>query len=233
MSNFTSTKVIELGSSAFRQWRAKHSRCQYIHGYQLKAKFWFTCKSLDDKNWSADFGGLKPLKKTLQDVFDHKMLVAADDPFLEDFKALEEKGVVSLSIFPNGVGIERAAEYCFQVAEDFIHQTYGPRVWVSKVEVFEHEDNSAVYESPHKYEKYLSKVQTMIDNSLDAILPTDGPLCAPEGEGGIYPVGITPTIELQLEHPHYVTESKPANQINQQVTSGRGNWFAGPSWGEK
>jgi 6-pyruvoyltetrahydropterin/6-carboxytetrahydropterin synthase len=145
MSRFQSTKVIELGSSAFRQWRASQSHCQYVHGYQLKAKFWFGCSELDDKNWAADFGGLKELKAHLQDTFDHKLLIASDDPCLDEFILLEKKGAVQLSIFENGVGIERAAEYCFKTASEFIKDKYGERVWVERVEVFEHEDNSAIY----------------------------------------------------------------------------------------
>ena len=155
MNKFISTKVIELGSSAFRQWRATHSHCQYVHGYQLKAKFWFGCTELDNKNWAADFGDLKDLKQELQRTFDHKLLIAADDPLLEEFKALEQKGAVQLSIFEEGVGIERAAEHCFRTASKIIREKYGSRVWVSKVEVFEHEDNSAIYESSQKYEKYF------------------------------------------------------------------------------
>jgi len=145
MGQYISTKVIELGSSAFRQWRASQSHCQYVHGYQLKAKFWFGCSELDDKNWAADFGGLKELKAHLQNTFDHKLLIASDDPCLDEFILLEKKGAVQLSIFENGVGIERAAEYCFKTASEFIKDKYGERVWVERVEVFEHEDNSAIY----------------------------------------------------------------------------------------
>ena len=145
MSKFQSTKVIELGSAAFRQWRASHSHCQYVHGYQLKAKFWFGCSELDEKNWAADFGGLKELKSILHNTFDHKLLIASDDPCLDEFILLEKKGAVQLSIFENGVGIERAAEYCFNTASEFIKEKYGERVWVERVEVFEHEDNSAIY----------------------------------------------------------------------------------------
>jgi len=50
MAIFQSTKIIELGSCAFRQWRAEDTHCKYVHGYQLKAKFWFGCQGLDDKN---------------------------------------------------------------------------------------------------------------------------------------------------------------------------------------
>ena len=54
----TSSKLIELGSTAFRQPRAE-SHCRYIHGYQLKAEVTFACNELDGNNWVFDFGGLK------------------------------------------------------------------------------------------------------------------------------------------------------------------------------
>lgn len=142
---FESTKLIELGSCAFRQWRAKHSMCQYIHGYQLKAKLWFR-GTLDDKNWVVDFGGLKELKEQLKYQFDHTTCVAGDDPELETFKELEKKGVIQLRIMPNGVGIERTAEYVHDVVDTFVRQRTAERCWCYKVEVFEHEDNSAIYE---------------------------------------------------------------------------------------
>jgi 6-pyruvoyltetrahydropterin/6-carboxytetrahydropterin synthase len=145
MSQYTSTKVIELGSCAFRQYGAKHSHCQYLHGYQLKAKFWFGCKVLDEKNWVVDFGGLKDLKKILNDQFDHTLCIAADDPHLEKFKELEQLGACVLRIMPKGVGIERTAEWCFEAAQNLIAGKYSGRCWVEKVEVFEHEQNSAIF----------------------------------------------------------------------------------------
>ena len=60
---FQSTKVLELGSCAFRQPRASHSHCRFVHGYKLSAKFWFEAKELDENNWVVDFGGLKDFKK--------------------------------------------------------------------------------------------------------------------------------------------------------------------------
>ena len=63
--SFESTKVIDLGSCAFRQPQAE-SHCKFIHGYRLKAKFWFTADKLDKNHWVVDFGGLKELKKLLE-----------------------------------------------------------------------------------------------------------------------------------------------------------------------
>ncbi len=146
MNNFQSTKVIELGSCAFRQWRASHSHCRFLHGYQLKAKLWFGGSSLDEKNWIVDFGGLKRLKEILQHQFDHTTCVAADDPELELFKTMERQGIIQLRIMAKGVGIERAAEFVWKTADEFVKQLTNNRCWCEKVEVFEHEDNSATYE---------------------------------------------------------------------------------------
>ena len=143
MSNFRSTKIIELGSCAFRQPKAT-SHCKYLHGYRLVAKFLFGCNELDNKNWVVDFGGLKGLKTKLEKQFDHTTIISSDDPFLEDFKKLNDKGVIDLRIM-DGVGIEKFAEYCYNLASSFIDDMTEGRCWVKKVEVWEHEKNSAIY----------------------------------------------------------------------------------------
>jgi 6-pyruvoyltetrahydropterin/6-carboxytetrahydropterin synthase len=145
MSHFFSTKVIELGSCAFRQWRATHSHCQYIHGYQLKAKFYFGATSLDEKNWVVDFGGLKDIKKILNDQFDHTLCVAQDDPLLPFWQELNNQRGCQLRIMES-VGIEKTAEWCFNQVNKHITLATKGRCWLEKVEVFEHENNSAIYE---------------------------------------------------------------------------------------
>ena len=140
---YTSTKVIELGSCAFRQWRATDTHCCKIHGYQLMAKFWFE-GTLDDRNWVVNFGGLKELKQTLQKQFDHTLCVAEDDPLLDKFRELDKLGGCDLRVMP-GVGIELTAEYCFNVANERVMQMTNNRCRVTKVEVWEHQANSAVY----------------------------------------------------------------------------------------
>ena len=146
MKTYKSTKIIELGSCAFRQWRAEGTHCKYVHGYRLMAKFWFGCKDLDNRNWVVNFGGLKGLKLMLQDQFDHTLCVAEDDPLLSSFKELNEKGGCDLRVMP-GVGIEKVAEWCYNAAKWFINENKETtqRCWVEKVEVWEHEANSAIY----------------------------------------------------------------------------------------
>jgi 6-pyruvoyltetrahydropterin/6-carboxytetrahydropterin synthase len=140
---FESTKIIELGSCAFRQWKAS-SHCKYLHGYQLKAKFWFTADTLDEQNWVVDFGSLKGLESVLKLQFDHTVCLDSNDPLLEDFKKLNDAGACDLRVM-DGVGIEKTAEWCFNAAKEYISKATFNRCKVSKVEVWEHERNSATY----------------------------------------------------------------------------------------
>ena len=150
---FQSTKTFphSLGiSAAFRQWRAE-SHCRFIHGYPLEFKFTFGAMKLDDKGWVVDFGALKPVKESLVETFDHKLIVAGDDPELELFKTMHERGVADVVIFPDGVGCERFARHAFALAESFLVQNkLVGRVWVASVEVREHDGNSAIFYGEHK-----------------------------------------------------------------------------------
>lgn len=205
--SFESTKVIDLGSCAFRQWRADHSHCKFIHGYRLVAKFWFGCENLDDRHWVVDFGGLKELKSALEKQFDHTLCVAADDPCLEEFKALHEKGVCDLRVMATGVGIERTAQWCFVTADMIIRSQTNNRCWVNKVEVWEHEKNSAIYTADSN--KIVHKEEKKID---------------PQSERREYQPETTPDPSMSGNDPI------PA-PIGNKVTSGWSNPFGGTSWG--
>jgi len=145
MGKFTSTKVIPLGSCAFRQPYAT-SHCKFIHGYRLQAKFWFSCNTLDNNNWVVDFGSLKQLKTQLEELFDHKTVIWSKDPDLDMFKLLELRGMIELVTLEDGVGIERFAKLCYKLADEYVKDLTQSRCWCSKVEVWEHPDNSAIYE---------------------------------------------------------------------------------------
>ena len=161
---FKSTKVIELGSCAFRQPQAD-SHCRFIHGYRLKAKFWFEAEHLDEKNWVVDFGGLKGLKTVLENQFDHTTCISRTDPKLDMFEKLRDAGVCDLRIM-DGVGIEKFAEYCHQAADAYVDEYTDGRCRCSKVEVFEHEKNSAIYECVEPSEETKSVNQMKRSKSL-------------------------------------------------------------------
>lgn len=144
---YLSTKTYghELGLSAcFRQWRAE-SHCNQLHGYALAFRFVFEATHLDDRNWVVDFGGLAPLKRELQTWFDHKLVVAVDDPALEDILALKRKGIADVVIL-DAVGCEKFAEMAWGMANTYlIDAGISSRIKVKEVECREHGANSAIY----------------------------------------------------------------------------------------
>lgn len=147
MPNYFSTKRYghNIGLSAvFRQPNADHSHCSLLHGYSLAFKFTFACDELDDKNWAVDFGGLKPLKKWLEDSFDHKVVLTSTDPHMETFKDLEKKGLAELTIM-DGVGAEKFAEHAWRYANELVKEMSDGRCWCVEAECAEHGANSAIY----------------------------------------------------------------------------------------
>lgn len=142
----TKTYGHEIGlSCAFRQWRAE-SHCRLLHGYALKIHLEFASTELDVRNWVVDFGGLKSLKGMFEDTFDHKLLVAEDDPGRPWLEHLEKAGLADIVVLP-AVGCEKFAEYIAGATQTWLMSNgYGDRVWLSKVEVAEHGANSAILE---------------------------------------------------------------------------------------
>lgn len=128
-------------SCCFRQWRAK-SHCQFLHGYSLQITITFRhSQGLDDNNWVMDFGGLKKVKQWLEETFDHKTLIAADDPKLIE---ISELSVVDLVVVEH-VGCEAFAKMIYDHVMWQLTQDHIPYVFVECVEVREHQGNAARY----------------------------------------------------------------------------------------
>lgn len=141
-------------TSVFRQWRA-HSHCRFLHGYSLGFKFVFAAMTLDNNGWVVDFGGLKPLKQILTDTFDHKLLVAADDPWLPELQKLHSGydangdtkvgGPAADLVIVPATGCEAFARMVYDVTEQWLVDAgFSPRVRLVSVEVSEHGANSAI-----------------------------------------------------------------------------------------
>jgi 6-pyruvoyltetrahydropterin/6-carboxytetrahydropterin synthase len=147
----------EIGlSAAFRQWRAQ-SHCRLIHGYALSVHLEFEADDLDERNWVVDFGSLKSFKGQLENTFDHKLLVAADDPKLKDFEELEALGLAEIVVVP-ATGCEAFAEMIFEAADVWLEDNgYKPRVRMHHVMVREHGANSATYSRPTTYTNLESR----------------------------------------------------------------------------
>jgi len=147
MGKYYSTKTYghDLGlSTAFRQWKAK-SHCKFIHGYALSFRFEFEADELDVHNWVVDFGGLKGLKGLIENTFDHKLIVALDDPEIEWFREAHRRGIADIVEVENG-GCEMFAKLVYEIAVNWLKDTgFSPRCRLVSVEVKEHGANSAIY----------------------------------------------------------------------------------------
>lgn len=144
---FRSTKTFghNLGlSAAFRQWRAD-SHCKFLHGYALEIRLEFEADELDVRNWVVDFGSLKSLKGWLENTFDHKTLVAEDDPEMGLFEHMDHAGIIQLVKVP-ACGCEKFAEFIGEATEVWLSANgYSPRVRLASCEVKEHGANSAIW----------------------------------------------------------------------------------------
>ena len=145
LPTFHSTKTFghELGlSCCFRQHGATHSHCSLLHGYAISVALEFQATHLDEKNWVVDFGNLKHIKQFLQETFDHKLVVAEDDPHLEELTMLAGLGLADVVVLP-AVGCEAFARYVGDKVQAMLVTQYGYRVKLIKCEVREHGANSA------------------------------------------------------------------------------------------
>ena len=153
MGKFQSTKIFDGFSTVFRQWKAEETHCKYLHGYGVSFKVWFEGE-LDEKNWVWDFGGMKRAKTKIDDMspkewmdymFDHTVIVAEDDPFVESFQSMGVHGAAQVRVIP-AVGAEKFAEFVFNKLNEFVKTETEDRVKVVRVEFMEHGKNSAIYE---------------------------------------------------------------------------------------
>jgi 6-pyruvoyltetrahydropterin/6-carboxytetrahydropterin synthase len=152
MPKFQSTKVFDGFSTVFRQWKAETTHCKYLHGYGVSFKVWFEGE-LDERNWVWDFGGMKRAKGTIDGMspkawmdymFDHTLVVAEDDPYLEGFKAMGDHGLAQTRVVP-ATGAEQFAKFIYDKLNPFIQEETDGRVKVTQVEFREHGKNSAIY----------------------------------------------------------------------------------------
>lgn len=146
----TKTYDHNLGLSAcFRQPMAT-SHCKDPHGYPLSFKLKFGSERLNSDNWVIDFGGLKPIKAWLCENFDHRTVLAQNDPALTDFFALYDKWGFQEPLVLPFVGCEGFAKHTFDHVHDWLVETHFLEMDIrglhlAEVEVREHGANSAIY----------------------------------------------------------------------------------------
>ena len=152
MGKYQSSKVFDGFSTVFRQHNAGNTHCRFIHGYGISFKVYFEGE-LDDRNWVWDFGGMKRAttlidgkqpKAWMDYMFDHTLIVAEDDPWLEAFKQMGDSQVAQVRVIPS-TGAEKFAEYIYHKLNEFVKAETVNRVKVIKVKFMEHGKNAAYY----------------------------------------------------------------------------------------
>lgn len=142
----TKTYGHELGLSAcFRQWRAD-SHCRFFHGYALSFRLEFASDTLNENNWVIDFGSLKPIKQFLVESFDHKLVMAHDDPALRTMQGVAGTFECADILILDNVGCEAFAKLVYDKVAVWLDATeQSNRVKILSVECCEHAGNSAIY----------------------------------------------------------------------------------------
>jgi 6-pyruvoyltetrahydropterin/6-carboxytetrahydropterin synthase len=130
------------------------THCKFLHGYAVSFRVWFEGE-LDERNWVLGLWRDEKSQKYYRwyellkygwciSFRSHYNVVAEDDPYLPQFKQMNEDGVIQLRIL-DYIGCERFAEYLFNIINYLLTEETDGRVRATKVEVYEHERNSASY----------------------------------------------------------------------------------------
>jgi len=157
---YTSTKeYIDAFPVAYRQWR-DDGKCSIVHGYALSVKFYFGANDLDVRNWVQDYGGLRPLKEQLEEWFDHRLLVAIDDPHRDLLIALHNAKIAKVTEVEK-TGCEALADFLYKYVNTIFLPSYGKaeseRIWCYRVEVRETQANMAWREGHREWNEDLSE----------------------------------------------------------------------------
>lgn len=153
---FKSTKSFGPISTCHRNWMAASNenrdsrKCSWIHGYSRRVKITFE-GDLDEFTWVQDFGDLKELKNMIEDAWDHKVLIASNDPMLDTILEMDRLNLIKVTVMDvtkgYGPGIETSCKWVADIANNLVGTKSNGRVKVSKVEIWEHENNSAIWEA--------------------------------------------------------------------------------------
>ncbi len=144
---FKSTKSYDNYPCAHRQPR-HDGNCALIHGYSRSFHFLFGAAELDKCGFVVDFGQLKWIKAHLDHMFDHTLLLVADDPLMHHFRALEMEGACAIRLMPYGVGMEGTAQWLCEFVDPHLRDLTKGRCWVEQVESRENSKNSGIYINP-------------------------------------------------------------------------------------
>ena len=124
----------------------KHDgHCRLVHGHNWGFDVTIACEILDENGFVVDVGKLKSVRRRLEELFDHTLLINQDDGLLDRFREMDKEGLVKLVVVPN-CGMEGLAAFVageIQYILDVEHMDRG--VIVREVTCLEDSKNSATY----------------------------------------------------------------------------------------
>lgn len=144
---FTITKCYRDLPAAHRQ--PNHDgHCRFVHGHDWGFDITVSADRFDENGFVIDVGKMKEVKKYLEHMFDHTLLINEADPFREQFELMHEDGLADVRIVLN-CGMECLAELvCDQVQALLNHTvTDGRTITVTSVTCHEDSKNSATYKA--------------------------------------------------------------------------------------
>ena len=86
----------------------------------------------------------KSPKEWMDYMFDHTMIIAEDDPYINAFQEMDKAGVAQVRVI-EATGAEKFAEYIYDKINEFVLEETEGRVRVTKVKFMEHGKNAAYY----------------------------------------------------------------------------------------
>lgn len=145
---FTSTKSFWNYPCAHRQYR-HDGNCQTLHGYSRSFHFVFGAKEKTKEGFVVDYGDLDELKKHLDYMYDHTVVLDTEDPLMALYKELETQGAASVRTHPDGPGMEGTAHYLCMWSDPWLRAKTKGRAWVISIESRENDKNSSIYHNPY------------------------------------------------------------------------------------
>ena len=119
--------------------------CKLIHGHNWSFEVTFECETCDDNGFVFDFGKLQPVKKTLDDTFDHTLVLSANDPLRREITEFFAKYEIPNVRVIDDCSCEGIAKWVYHLVNSYVSDVSMNRVHVSKVTVYEDTRNSASY----------------------------------------------------------------------------------------
>ena len=97
------------------------------------------------KRAKTQIDGRSP-KEWMDWMFDHTVIVAKDDPYINNFRNLHASGIIQLREV-EATGAEKFAEFIYHKLNNFVKTETNERVRILQVEFMEHGKNTAIYRS--------------------------------------------------------------------------------------